>query len=108
LARAFFGNPALLILDEPNSNLDKDGEDALAEAISAAKHTGMSVILIAHRPSIMEQVDKVLVLNRGQQDLFGPRDAVFAEIASRNRKVAQMPKVAQVVVKEKMTEVKEA
>ena len=81
LARALYGDPALLILDEPNSNLDREGEDALAAAIGALKAAGTTVILIAHRPNIMEKVDKVLVINRGQQELFGPRDAVFDELA---------------------------
>lgn len=114
LARALYGDPALLILDEPNSNLDKEGEDALAAAIGIAKATKTTIILIAHRPNIMEKVDKVLVLNRGQQDLFGPRDYVFNELANRAGKVAQMPKAAQLptleVVKEvkKIKEVKEA
>jgi ATP-binding cassette subfamily C protein len=94
LARALYGDPALLILDEPNSNLDREGEDALTAALSVAKATGTTVILIAHRPNIMEKVDKVLVLNRGQQDLFGPRDLVFNELAARTRKVSQMPTVA--------------
>ena len=101
LARALYGDPALLILDEPNSNLDREGEDALVAAIGAAKAAGTTVILIAHRPNIMEKVDKVLVLNRGQQELFGPRDAVFAELTNRARKVvAQMPRISPLVVKE--------
>ena len=112
LARALYGDPALLILDEPNSNLDREGEEALVAAISAAKAAGTTVILIAHRPNIMEKVDKVLVLNRGQQELFGPRDAVFAELANRARKVSQMPRISPLVVKEakevEVQEVKEA
>ncbi|RUZ74537.1 type I secretion system permease/ATPase [Mesorhizobium sp. M7A.F.Ca.US.006.01.1.1] len=91
LARALYGDPALLILDEPNSNLDKEGEDALAAAIGIAKATKTTVILIAHRPNIMEKVDKVLVINRGQQDLFGSRDYVFNELAARIRQVSQIP-----------------
>ena len=76
---------------------------ALVAAISAAKAAGTTVILIAHRPNIMEKVDKVLFLNRGQQELFGPRDAVFAELANRARKVSQlpqMPRISPLVVKE--------
>ncbi|WP_292136194.1 type I secretion system permease/ATPase [Mesorhizobium sp.] len=91
LARALYGDPALLILDEPNSNLDKEGEDALAAAIGIAKATKTTVILIAHRPNIMEKVDTVLVINRGQQDLFGSRDYVFNELAARIRQVSQIP-----------------
>nr|WP_196776372.1 type I secretion system permease/ATPase [Rhizobium etli] len=93
LARALYGDPALIILDEPNSNLDREGEDALIAALNAVKAAGTTVILVAHRPNIMETVDKILVLNRGQQDLFGPRDYVFNELASRIRKVTQMPTI---------------
>ncbi|RWC63324.1 type I secretion system permease/ATPase [Mesorhizobium sp.] len=107
LARALYGDPALLILDEPNSNLDKEGEDALAAAIGIAKAAKTTIILIAHRPNIMDKVDKVLVLNHGAQDLFGPRDAVFNELANRVRKVTQMPKVAQLPTLEVVKEVKE-
>ncbi len=92
LARALFGDPALVILDEPNSNLDRDGEEALADTLSVLKAAGTTVILIAHRPNIMAKIDKVLVLNRGQQELFGPRDIVFNELATRSRKVSQMPR----------------
>ncbi|PDT28904.1 type I secretion system permease/ATPase [Rhizobium sp. L9] len=93
LARALYGDPALVILDEPNSNLDRDGEEALISALGTIKAAGTTVILIAHRPNIMETVDKILVLNRGQQDLFGPRDYVFNELAARVRKIAQMPTI---------------
>jgi ATP-binding cassette subfamily C protein len=93
LARALYGDPALIILDEPNSNLDREGEEALIAALGTVKAAGTTVILIAHRPNIMETVDKILVLNRGQQDLFGPRDHVFNELAARVRKVAQMPTI---------------
>ncbi|MBK5566967.1 type I secretion system permease/ATPase [Ensifer sp. SSB1] len=94
LARALYGDPALLILDEPNSNLDRDGEEALLAALGTAKAAGTTIILIAHRPTIMQKVDKALVLNRGQQDLFGPRDHVFNELARRSREVVQVPAVA--------------
>ncbi|MGX9987802.1 type I secretion system permease/ATPase [Rhizobium sp. Z1P35] len=93
LARALYDDPALIILDEPNSNLDREGEEALIAALSTVKATGTTVILIAHRPNIMETVDKILILNRGQQDLFGPRDYVFNELAARARKVSQMPTI---------------
>ncbi|MEI3853843.1 MULTISPECIES: type I secretion system permease/ATPase [unclassified Ensifer] len=94
LARALYGDPALLILDEPNSNLDREGEGALIAALSAIKAAGTTIILIAHRPNIMEKVDKILVLNRGQQDLFGPRDHVFNELAKRNGAVTQITAIA--------------
>jgi len=91
LARALYGDPALIILDEPNSNLDREGEDALIAALGAVKAAGTTIILIAHRPNIMDKVDKILVLSRGQQDLFGSRDHVFNELAARIRPVTQIP-----------------
>ncbi|MER9140894.1 type I secretion system permease/ATPase [Mesorhizobium sp. M0830] len=107
LARALYGDPAFLILDEPNSNLDHEGEQALATVIGGLKAAGTTLILISHRPSILEKVDKVLVLSHGAQDLFGPRDAVFSELANRARKVTQMPKAAQLPTLEVVKEVKE-
>lgn len=107
LARALYGDPAFLVLDEPNSNLDHEGEQALATVIGGLKAAGTTLILISHRPSILEKVDKVLVLNHGAQDLFGPRDAVFNELANRARKVTQMPKVAQLPTFEVVKQVKE-
>ncbi|MFK0691101.1 type I secretion system permease/ATPase [Mesorhizobium sp. IMUNJ 23033] len=93
LARALYGDPALLILDEPNSNLDREGEDELIAAFGTIKAAGTTVVLIAHRPNIIEKVDKILVINRGQQDLYGPRDYVFNELTARIRKVRQMPAI---------------
>lgn len=107
LARALYGEPALIILDEPNSNLDREGEEALIAALGTVKAAGTTIILIAHRPNIMEKVDKILLLNRGQQDLFGPRDAVFNELANRANKVAHMPKAAQLPTFEVVKEIKE-
>lgn len=83
LARALYGNPVLLVLDEPNSNLDATGKEALNHAIAAAKTIGTTVILIAHRPSMMAYVDKVAVLNDGQLQMFGPRDEVLADLRPR-------------------------
>ncbi|MER9328417.1 type I secretion system permease/ATPase [Mesorhizobium sp. M0488] len=107
LARALYGDPALLILDEPNSNLDREGEEALIAALGVVKATKTTVILIAHRPNIVEKVDKILVLIRGQQDLYGSRDYVFNELANRVRKVAHMPKAVQPPTLEVVTEAKE-
>jgi ATP-binding cassette, subfamily C, bacterial len=77
LARALFGDPKLLILDEPNSNLDEEGEQALLAAVSAARAAGTSVLMIAHRPSLVEIADKLLVLKDGVVDRFGGREAVL-------------------------------
>ncbi|TPL10211.1 type I secretion system permease/ATPase [Mesorhizobium sp. B2-4-14] len=80
LARALYGRPALVVLDEPNSSLDAAGEEALNQAIAAVKEAGSTVVIIAHRPSLMAHVDSLLVLNEGQTQMFGPRDAVLAQL----------------------------
>ncbi|MBD9463637.1 type I secretion system permease/ATPase [Pseudomonas sp. Pdm06] len=77
LARALFGDPFLVVLDEPNSNLDADGEQALAKAILALKARGAIVVVIAHRTSILAVIDQVLILENGVQAAFGPRDVVL-------------------------------
>jgi ATP-binding cassette, subfamily C, bacterial len=73
LARALFGRPKLLVLDEPNSNLDHQGDGALAEAIAAAKRDGAAVVIVTHRPAILAVADKLLVLRDGRVDSFAPR-----------------------------------
>lgn len=80
LARALYGSPRLLVLDEPNSNLDAEGEQSLIRAIAAARDSGAIVILIAHRPSVMQVVDKILILREGRVSQFGPRSAVAGMI----------------------------
>lgn len=80
LARAFYGNPFLLVLDEPNSNLDNDGEIALQQAIQNAKARRSIVIIIAHRPLALAACDKVLLLANGVQQAYGPRDEVLKRI----------------------------
>ena len=85
LARALYGYPKLLILDEPNSNLDHVGERALVEAVEAAKARGTIVVMIAHRPSVMACADKILVLQDGQITQFGPRTEVIDVIAPDGR-----------------------
>lgn len=77
LARALFGKPALVVLDEPNSNLDDAGESALVAAIDALRKHGSTVILVTHRPNVLAVVDKLLVLQDGTQKMFGPRDQVL-------------------------------
>lgn len=83
LARALYGNPFLLVLDEPNSNLDNDGEVALLRAIQGAKARRAIVILIAHRPAMLGVCDKVLFLANGAQQAFGPRDEVLNKVLAR-------------------------
>ncbi len=78
LARAIYGAPSLVVLDEPNSNLDEAGEAALVVAINELKAKGVTVILITHRTSIISVVDKILVMQLGASVAFGPRDEVLA------------------------------
>jgi ABC-type protease/lipase transport system fused ATPase/permease subunit len=80
LARAIFGKPRLVILDEPNASLDYEGEEALVQAIGALKAQGTTVVVIAHRPSILGQADKLLVLRNGAIDAFGNRADVIAKL----------------------------
>lgn len=80
LARAVYRRPALLVLDEPNSSLDASGEEALNRAIAAMKDSGSTVVVAAHRPSLMTHIDQLLVLNEGQMQLLGPREPVLAQL----------------------------
>lgn len=80
LARALYGDPKLLVLDEPNSNLDHPGEAALVNAIRSARARGAVVVLIAHRPSMVAFADKILVLEHGSVRHFGPREDVLRQV----------------------------
>ncbi|SDT84642.1 ATP-binding cassette, subfamily C, EexD [Desulfobacula phenolica] len=80
LARALYGNPKLVILDEPNSNLDEAGEQALLGALKNLKEMGATTIMITHKPSLLYTVDKILVLKNGEQARFGDRDEVFGQM----------------------------
>ncbi len=81
LARALYGDPAIIVLDEPNANLDSDGEQALAQCLRALKDAGRTVLVISHRPSLLNAVDRILVLRSGQLEMLGPRDEVLARFA---------------------------
>ncbi len=85
LARALYGHPKLLILDEPNSNLDNIGERALIKAVEEARERGAIVIMIAHRPSVMATADKILVMEHGVVRQFGPRSEVIDMIDPQAR-----------------------
>ena len=80
LARALYGNPFLVVLDEPNASLDAAGDAALTEAILSIRRRGGIAIVIAHRPSALAAVNKVLVLANGQTRAFGPKDEVLRSI----------------------------
>jgi ATP-binding cassette subfamily C protein len=81
LARAFFGSPKLVVLDEPNSNLDSNGETALAKAIMHAREQKITVVTITQRPALLRAVDKILVLDNGTVTMFGERDEVMAMLS---------------------------
>ncbi|EAQ67709.1 Type I secretion system ATPase, PrtD [Marinomonas sp. MED121] len=81
LARALYGDPSLVVLDEPNANLDTEGESALGQAILSLKERGCTLMVIAHRPSALAHVDKLMVLQTGLVQAFGPKQAVLAKIA---------------------------
>ncbi|APG88120.1 type I secretion system ATP-binding protein PrsD (plasmid) [Sinorhizobium americanum CCGM7] len=80
LARALYGDPFLVVLDEPNSNLDADGEQALSEAIMNVRQRGGIVVVIAHRPSALASTDLVLMMNEGRQQAFGPKEEVLGKV----------------------------
>jgi ATP-binding cassette subfamily C protein len=80
LARALYGNPFLVVLDEPNSNLDTEGDEALTRAVRAARERGAIVVVVAHRPIGIEAVDQILVLRDGRMQAFGPKDQVLAQV----------------------------
>jgi ATP-binding cassette subfamily C exporter for protease/lipase len=95
LARALYGNPSVVVLDEPNSNLDTVGEAALASAIVQLKAQGTTVILVTHRSSVLAQADKLLVLNDGRLQAFGPSQDVLKALSGaqeqQREKTAQAP-----------------
>jgi ATP-binding cassette subfamily C protein len=83
LARALYGDPFLIVLDEPNSNLDTEGDEALTRAIRNARARGAIVIVVAHRPIGIEGVDLLLVLKEGRLHAFGPKETVLAQVLQR-------------------------
>jgi ATP-binding cassette subfamily C protein EexD len=89
LARALYGSPRLIVLDEPNSNLDDVGERALGVALQKVKETGATVFIVSHRPNILARLDRVMVLNAGTISLYGAREQVIAELAAQQAKTQQ-------------------
>ena len=89
LARAIYGNPRLIVLDEPNSNLDDVGERALGVALQKLKETGATVFIVSHRPNILTRLDRILVMAGGTISLYGERDRVIAELAAQQAKAQQ-------------------
>ncbi len=91
LARAFYGDPVLLILDEPNSNLDNEGTLALNAAIRALKARGGAALIMAHRPAAIQECDTLLVLEDGTRRAFGPRDQVLREMVKNHADITRGP-----------------
>ncbi|MCG7573456.1 type I secretion system permease/ATPase [Phaeobacter sp. CNT1-3] len=89
LARAFFGEPRLVVLDEPNSNLDTAGDAALARALAHAKAHDMTIVVITQKPSLLGSVDKIMLMAEGNIALFGTRDRVMAQLEQRRRSAQQ-------------------
>jgi len=83
LARALYGKPVFVVLDEPNSSLDEAGDAALANAIATLKRLGTTFVVMTHRPSVLEVADKMLVIRDGVQQAFGPRDEVLAALQQK-------------------------
>ncbi|WP_349644626.1 MULTISPECIES: type I secretion system permease/ATPase [unclassified Bradyrhizobium] len=83
LARAFYGNPKLLVLDEPNANLDASGEQALARALIRAKQKRMTVVTVTQRPALLRSVDKIMILQNGAVQAFGDRDEMIPLLGGR-------------------------
>ena len=81
LARTIFGDPKVVVLDEPNANLDAEGEIALLAALAEIKKRGTTIILISHKPSAFAHADKILVLRDGKVSMYGPRDEVLAQLS---------------------------
>ncbi|WP_404404528.1 type I secretion system permease/ATPase [Pelagibacterium halotolerans] len=87
LARCFFGKPKLLVLDEPNSNLDTEGEHALVQAMRNAKERGITTVVVAHRPALLHHMDRIAVLKAGEVALHGPAREVMDTLAGTNTSV---------------------
>ncbi|WP_413869045.1 type I secretion system permease/ATPase [Albidovulum sp.] len=91
LARALYGDPVILVLDEPNSNLDNDGSMALNAAIRAMKAAGRSVLIMAHRPAAIQECDQLLFLDGGARRAYGPRDEVLKSMVRNATDIVRAP-----------------
>jgi PrtD family type I secretion system ABC transporter len=91
LARAIFGDPRLVVLDEPNANLDQTGEAALAAAVNELKERAGAIIIVGHRPSTLAQADKILLLKEGRVEIFGPRDEVLQRLRKASGQNGSVP-----------------
>ncbi|WP_417720255.1 type I secretion system permease/ATPase [Salipiger sp.] len=89
LARAMYGDPVILVLDEPNSNLDNEGSEAVNNAIKRFKEEGKAVIIMAHRPAAIRECDMLLLLDHGARAAFGPKDEVLRAMVKNHEQIAQ-------------------
>jgi PrtD family type I secretion system ABC transporter len=80
LARALYGQPKLVVLDEPNANLDAEGEASLQQVVRRLRQDKITLVLVTHRPSLLDHIEKVLVMREGAQEAFGPRDEILAKV----------------------------
>ncbi len=94
LARALYDDPVILVLDEPNSNLDNEGTQALNQAIRSAKSDGRSVIIMAHRPAAIQECDLLLVIDGGVRTAFGPKDDVLKSMVKNHQEIQRAPQGA--------------
>ncbi|WP_313034750.1 ATP-binding cassette domain-containing protein, partial [Massilia alkalitolerans] len=94
LARAMYGDPSLIVLDEPNSNLDDAGEQALVAAVTDLRQRGKTIILITHRTSIIGATTKLLLMREGAVHMFGPTGQVLAALQEANAKALQAAQAA--------------
>ncbi len=94
LARALYGDPRLVVLDEPNANLDGEGELALAATLKALKALGVTVILVGHRPAMVSQLDKLAVLRDGALEAFGPTAELLPRLRAGSRRTPRLTTVA--------------
>jgi len=95
LARALYGAPTLVVLDEPNSNLDAEGESALIQAMASVRERGGTVIVVAHRPSAISVLDQLMMIRDGQMVAFGPKDEVLKKVMARPVEVPKRLEPAQ-------------
>ncbi|MGZ5601434.1 MAG: type I secretion system permease/ATPase, partial [Methylobacter sp.] len=91
LARALYGNPVLVVLDEPNSNLDEQGEAALEKALLQLKQKQSTVLIVTHRNNVLSKVDKLLILNDGLLAVYGPKDQVIAHLQQQAQQQTTVP-----------------
>jgi ABC-type protease/lipase transport system fused ATPase/permease subunit len=95
LARALYGEPSLIILDEPNSSLDDEGEHALILSWAKLKARGCTLVVVTHKPTLLAHMDKILLIRDGRLQMFGPRDAVFQKLMEIQQAAQQQAAAAQ-------------